>query len=87
VLGAYRYCVFKAIVLGGEAESCQGHAASARHDLPVDIIAVALHQTLRHVAAIAEKVAHRGNSVKIKKNVFKDNESGIIFSLRLLSRW
>ena len=49
-------------LLVGEAQPGEGHTTSAHHDLPVDVVAVALHQALRHVAAVGEEVAHRGNS-------------------------
>lgn len=47
---------------GGEAEPGERHAASPLHYLPVDVVAVALHQALGHVATVEEEVAHRRNS-------------------------
>jgi hypothetical protein len=49
-------------MLRGKSHAREGHAASSLHNLPVDIVAAALHQALRHVAAVEQEVAHSGNS-------------------------
>jgi hypothetical protein len=49
-------------ILRGKSHAREGHAASSLHNLPVDIVAAALHQALRHVATVEQEVAHSGNS-------------------------